>query len=83
MTPLDTKARLRRFWIALKPWVLLRLRQPSTYLGVLLKVGGIVGLPLTESAAGQLAEVLAIVAGAALFAWDQSSKPDPTDQEGA
>jgi len=84
MTVQNARRRLARFWSALKPWLLLRLRQPSTYMGLLLKIAGIVGLPLTDSAAGQLAEVLAIVVGAGLFAWDQEPKRvDPTDEAGA
>lgn len=67
-------ARLRRFWDTLKPWLLIRLRQPSTYAGLLVKVSAIVGLTLTDSAVGQLAEILAVLVGAALVAWDQPPK---------
>lgn len=76
-------ARLTRFWSALKPWVLIRLRQPSTYAGLLLKLGAIAGLTMTDSAVGQLAELLAVLVGAGLVAYDQTPKGDGTDGAGA
>lgn len=79
---MDTQ-RVRRFWRAVKPWLLLRLRQPSTYVGLVVKVSAIVGLTLTDSMAGQIGELLAVLAGAALVAWDSTAKPDDTDQAGA
>lgn len=63
--------RLVRFWRALKPWVLSRLTQPSTYAGLIFKVCAIVGWTVTDNLAGHVAEALAAVAGAALIAWDQ------------
>jgi hypothetical protein len=63
--------RLAKFWAALKPWVLLRLRQPSTYAGVILKLAAISGYVVTDSMAAHLAELLAIVAGALLVAYDE------------
>jgi hypothetical protein len=44
-----------------------------------------VGLTITDSAVGQIAEVLAVVAGAALVAYDPGAKsrPDDTDSAGA
>lgn len=77
------KQRLRRFWLAFKPWLLLRLRQPSTYVGLIVKLAAIVGLTVTDSGAGQAAEVLAVLIGAALVAWDSTPKLDDTDQAGA
>lgn len=77
--------RLAAFWRALRPWVLLRLRQPSTYVGLVVKLAAIAGLTVTDSAAGQIAEVIAVVIGAALVGYDQGAKdrPDDTDQAGA
>lgn len=75
--------RLTRFWAALWPWLILRLRQPSTWAGLLLKAAGLCGFVLTDSDAAHLAELLAVLVGAALFAYDQTPKPDPTDQAGA
>lgn len=63
--------RLVRFWHALKPWVLARLSQPSTYAGLIIKVCAIAGWVVTDNAVGQVAELLAAVAGAALVAWNQ------------
>jgi len=85
MTLRTAKARLAAFWAALKPWVLVRLHQPSTYAGLIVKVAALVGLTITDSAVGQIAEVLAVVAGAALVAYDPGAKsrPDDTDSAGA
>lgn len=77
------KARIALFWATLKPWVLLRLRQPSTYVGLLMKVSAIVGLTMTDSAIGQAAELIAVLVGAALVAYDQTPKPDESDRAGA
>lgn len=63
--------RLVKFWLALKPWVLLRLRQPSTYMGLVLKAAAICGFVLDDTAAAHVAEALAIVAGALLVAYDE------------
>ena len=77
--------RLRAFWRAMLPWVLLRLRQPSTYVGLVVKVAALFGLAITDSAAGQLSEVIAVVIGAGLVAWDQGGpqRPDESDKAGA
>lgn len=77
--------RLAVFWRALRPWVLLRLHQPSTYVGLVVKLAAIAGLTVTDSAAGQIAEVIAVVIGAALVGYDHGAKdrPDDTDQAGA
>jgi hypothetical protein len=79
------KARLRAFWRALLPWVLIRLRQPTTYAGLVVKVAALLGLAITDSTAGQLAEVVAVLVGAGLVAWDQKAarRPDESDQAGA
>lgn len=62
---------LTKFWAALKPWVLLRLRQPSTYAGLVLKAAAILGFVVDSSTAAHIAEILAIVAGALLVAYDE------------
>ena len=67
--------RLAKFWAALKPWVILRLRQPSTYAGVILKLAAIAGWTVTDSTAAHAAEALAVLAGALLVAYDEG-KPD-------
>lgn len=79
------QARLRAFWRAMLPWILVRLHQPSTYVGLVVKVGGLFGLVLTDSAAGQVAEVIAVVMGAGLVAWDSTAgqRPDESDKAGA
>jgi hypothetical protein len=64
--------RLVKFWAALKPWVLLRLRQPSTYLGLVLKVAAVLGYVVTDSAAAHVAEALAVIAGALMVAYDEA-----------
>lgn len=70
--------RLAKLWTALKPWVLLRLRQPSTYMGVILKVAALCGYVVTDSAVAHLAEALAVVAGALLVAYDEDkTRADP------
>ena len=63
--------RLVRFWQALKPWVLVRLAQPSTYVGLVLKVAAVAGWTVTNSAASHVGEVMAAIAGAALVAWNE------------
>lgn len=68
--------RLKRFWAAMKPWVLIRLRQPTTYVGLIMKVAGIAGFVITDATAAHIAEGVAVLAGAALVAWDQSPKGD-------
>jgi hypothetical protein len=79
------RARLGAFWRALRPWVLVRLRQPSTYAGLVMKLAAIAGLTVTDSAAGQIAEVVAVLVGAGLVAYDPGAKdrPDDSDQAGA
>lgn len=77
------KARLARFWAALLPWIVLRLRQPSTYAGLVMKLAGILGLVIDAGTVAHVCDVLAVIAGAALVAWDQTAKPDDTDQAGA
>lgn len=79
------KARLAAFWAALRPWVLVRLHQPSTYAGLVVKLAAIAGLTVTDSFVGQAAEVIAVVIGAALVAHDADAKnrPDDTDKAGA
>lgn len=67
--------RLIKFWDALKPWVLLRLRQPSTYAGVILKLAALAGFVVTDSVAAHAAEALAVIAGALMIAYDEG-KPD-------
>ena len=70
--------RLVKFWLALKPWVLLRLRQPSTYAGLVLKAAAILGFVVDSSMAAHIAEILAIVAGALLVAYDEDkANADP------
>ena len=85
MSMQSVKARLVAFWRALKPWVLIRLHQPSTYAGLVVKLAAIAGLTVTDSFAGQAAEVIAVVIGAALVAHDSGAKdrPDDTDKAGA
>lgn len=82
---LNLKVRLAAFWRAMLPWVLLRLRQPTTYVGLVVKVAALLGLVITDSAAGQLAELLAVIVGAGLMAWDQGAarRPDDSDKAGA
>lgn len=82
---IGTQARLRAFWRAMLPWILVRLHQPSTYVGLVVKVAGLFGLALTDSAAGQVAEVVAVVMGAGLVAWDSNAgrRPDESDKAGA
>lgn len=63
--------RLVKFWLALKPWVLLRLRQPSTYAGLVLKAAAILGFVVDTSTAAHVADALAIIAGALLVAYDE------------
>ena len=63
--------RLVKFWAALKPWVLLRLRQPSTYAGLVLKAAAIGGFVLDGTTAAHIAEALAVIAGALLVAYDE------------
>ncbi|KAF1008983.1 MAG: hypothetical protein GAK28_00615 [Luteibacter sp.] len=79
------KLRLCAFWRALLPWLLLRLRQPTTYIGLVVKVAAIFGLTITDSTAGQVAEIAAVLVGAMLVAWDQdkAQRIDDTDQAGA
>lgn len=78
------RQRAGAFWRALKPWVLLRLRQPTTYAGLIVKVAALAGLVVTDSTAGQIAEVVAVLVGAGLVAYDQGNhRPDETDKAGA
>ena len=63
--------RLVKFWLALKPWVLLRLRQPSTYAGLILKLAALAGYVVTESTVAHAAEALAVIAGALMVAYDE------------
>ncbi|UGB46980.1 hypothetical protein LQ772_06730 [Frateuria edaphi] len=77
------KARLARFWAALWPWIALRLRQPSTYAGLVMKVAGILGFAIESGTLAHVCDAIAVVAGALLIAWDQTAKPDDTDQAGA
>jgi len=63
--------RVAKFWAALKPWVLLRLRQPSTYAGLILKAAAILGFVVDTSTAAHVADALAVVAGALLVAYDE------------
>lgn len=63
--------RVAKFWAALKPWVLCRLRQPSTYAGLVLKVAAILGFVVDSSTAAHVADALAVVAGALLVAYDE------------
>lgn len=80
----DVRKRLSLFWAALWPWLALRLQQPTTYVGLILKVAGIAGYVVTDSHAAQLAELVAVIVGALLVAYNQAPKgPDPTDQAGA
>lgn len=82
---LTLKPKLAAFWRAMLPWVLLRLRQPTTYVGLVVKIAALFGLAITDSAAGQLAELLAVMVGACLVAWDQGAghRPDDSDKAGA
>lgn len=75
--------RLQRFWLAVKPWLVIRLRQPSTYAGLVMKTAGIAGFVVTDTTVAHIAEVIAVIAGAALVAWDQTPKSDPSDGAGA
>jgi hypothetical protein len=78
------RQRARAFWRALLPWVLMRLRQPTTYLGLVVKIAALLGLTVTDSTAGQLAEVAAVIVGALLVAWDQDGpRTDDSDRAGA
>jgi len=81
------RPRVSAFWRALKPWVLLRLRQPTTYAGLIVKIAALAGLAVTDSSAGQIAEVVAVLVGAALVAYDQGGgdrhRPDDSDKAGA
>lgn len=79
------KARALVFWRAMLPWILLRLRQPTTYLGLVVKVGALFGLVVTDSAAGQIAELIAVAIGAGLVAYDQGAarRSDDSDKAGA
>lgn len=65
--------RLVKFWLALKPWVLLRLRQPSTYAGLILKLAALAGYVVTDSTAAHVAEALAVIAGALMVAYDEGT----------
>jgi hypothetical protein len=70
--------RLVKFWAALKPWVILRLRQPSTYAGLVLKAAAILGFVVDTSTAAHIADALAVVAGALLVAYDEDkTRADP------
>lgn len=71
--------RLVKFWAALKPWVILRLRQPSTYAGLVLKAAAILGFVVDTSTAAHVADALAVVVGALLVAYDEG-KPDADSQ---
>lgn len=71
--------RLAKFWAALKPWVLLRLRQPSTYAGLILKLAALAGWVVTDSTVSHVAEALAVVAGALMVAYDED-KPHADPQ---
>lgn len=75
--------RLARAWSALKPWLIARLREPSTYFGIICKVGGAAGYEFTDGTAAHIASLLAVLAGVVLFAYDEAPKPDPSDEAGA
>jgi len=79
------RQRASAFWRAMLPWVLLRLRQPTTYVGLVVKVAALLGLVITDSTAGQVAEVVAVMVGAGLVAYDQgaSRRSDDSDKAGA
>ena len=78
------KMRVRAFWRALLPWILVRLRQPTTYAGLVVKVAALLGLAITDSVAGQVAEAIAVLVGAGLVAWDQGGtrRPDESGEAG-
>lgn len=63
--------RAAKFWQAMKPWVLCRLRQPSTYAGLVLKLAALGGYVITDSFAAHAAEALAVIAGALLVTYDE------------
>lgn len=69
--------RLARFWTAVKPWVLLRLQQPSTWAGLLLKAAAIAGFVVTDSTASHIGELLAVIAGGLLVAYNQGGGNEP------
>lgn len=75
--------RFKRFWAVLHPWILARLREPSTYVGLIIKISAIYGLTVTDSSAAQMGEVLAVVVGAMLMAYQQNPPPDDSDKAGA
>ena len=79
------RQRASAFWRAMLPWVLLRLRQPTTYVGLLMKIAALFGLVITDSTAGQLAEIVAVLVGAGLVAWDHGGarRSDDSDKAGA
>ena len=75
--------RFKLFLAAIKPWVLARLREPTTYVGLIIKIAAIYGLTVTDSSAAEAGELVAVVVGAMLVAYEQVPKPDDTDQAGA
>lgn len=84
MTVQNARRRLALFWRAIRPWLIVRLQQPTTYVGLILKVAGALGYAVTDSRAAHLAELLAVIVGALLVAYNEMPPPpDPTDQAGA
>lgn len=71
--------RVVKFWAAMKPWVLCRLRQPSTYTGLILKLAAVSGYVVTDSTASHLAELLAVVVGALLVAYNEDKSDADCD----
>ena len=80
MTTTTRRTRAAAFWRALKPWLLLRLRQSSTYAGLVVKLAGLAGFAVTDSVASHVAELLAVVVGAALVAYDQGGDAGRDDR---
>ncbi|GAP66840.1 hypothetical protein MBSD_n2155 [Mizugakiibacter sediminis] len=74
---MNSRERFDRFWAAVKPWVLLRIQQPSTWAGLLLKVGAIAGFVVTDSTASHIGELLAVIAGGLLVAYNQGGGHEP------
>lgn len=65
-------ARLTKFWTAFKPWLFARLREPSTYTGLVIKVCGVIGLCVSHDLAMQIASAVAAIVGACLIAWNET-----------
>ncbi|HEX6992236.1 MAG TPA: hypothetical protein VF151_10125 [Gemmatimonadales bacterium] len=74
---MSIRERFGRFWAAVKPWVLLRIQQPSTWAGLLMKIAAIAGFVVTDSTAAHIGELLAVIAGGVLVAYNQGGANEP------